>query len=182
MAAGSSALGATWLAMSLPALLSSCQNAWDGVDTTTGMAILTPDEARELEAVVAQLIPSTETPGAREAGVIHFLDSAFGTFLSSYLEPIRAGLPVLASRSADMHAEKPAFSALSDSEQQIVLESLEAETFFGLLQFATVLGMFSHPRYGGNRDKVGWDLLGFDDRHAWQPPFGHYDAEVINGE
>jgi hypothetical protein len=37
--------------------------------------------------------------------------------------------------------------------------------------------MFSSPEYGGNRDKVGFELLGFTDQHAWQPPFGFYDAD-----
>ncbi len=35
--------------------------------------------------------------------------------------------------------------------------------------------MFALPSYGGNRDKAGWHLIGFDDRHFWQPPFGYYD-------
>jgi hypothetical protein len=35
--------------------------------------------------------------------------------------------------------------------------------------------MFAMPSYGGNRDKLGWALIGFQDRHSWQPPFGYYD-------
>jgi hypothetical protein len=35
--------------------------------------------------------------------------------------------------------------------------------------------MFALPSWGGNRDLAGWALLGFDSRHAWQPPFGFYD-------
>ena len=37
--------------------------------------------------------------------------------------------------------------------------------------------MFSLPEYGGNRDKVGYELIGFEDRHAWQSPYGYYDAD-----
>ena len=40
-----------------------------------------------------------------------------------------------------------------------------------------LLGLVALPKYGGNRDKLGWQLLGFEDRHFWQPPFGHYDAD-----
>jgi hypothetical protein len=39
-----------------------------------------------------------------------------------------------------------------------------------------VLGLLALPSYGGNADKLGWKLVGFVDQHAWQPPFGHYDA------
>ena len=37
--------------------------------------------------------------------------------------------------------------------------------------------MFSLPEYGGNRDGVGWKLLGFEDQHVFQPPFGYYDRD-----
>jgi hypothetical protein len=26
---------------------------------------------------------------------------------------------------------------------------------------------------------MGWDLIGFDHRHAWAPPFGYYDADYM---
>ena len=44
------------------------------------------------------------------------------------------------------------------------------------MRFMTLCGFFGMSSYGGNRDNVGWELLGFDGhRGAWQPPFGHYD-------
>jgi len=39
------------------------------------------------------------------------------------------------------------------------------------------LGMFSDPSYGGNRNGIGWELLGFRNDHAYQPPFGYYDRD-----
>ena len=33
------------------------------------------------------------------------------------------------------------------------------------------------PEYGGNRDGVGWRMIGFVDEHAFQPPFGYYDRD-----
>jgi hypothetical protein len=41
----------------------------------------------------------------------------------------------------------------------------------------TVMGVFSDPRHGGNRDHVGARIHGIDHRPAYQPPFGWYDAE-----
>jgi hypothetical protein len=41
----------------------------------------------------------------------------------------------------------------------------------------TVLGLFTMPSYGGNRDGIGWALIGFEDQHAFQPPFGYYDRD-----
>jgi gluconate 2-dehydrogenase gamma chain len=38
-------------------------------------------------------------------------------------------------------------------------------------------GFLGNPSYGGNRDRIGWKLIGFEDRMAYQPPFGYYDAQ-----
>ncbi len=180
LASGGSAFGATWLAMSLPALLASCEQTWDQADGAGGFEVLTLEEATELGAIVAQIIPTTDTPGAREAGVIHFLDAAFGTFFARMLDPIRGGLDAVQAKVAESHESSPMFSSLSDDEQIAVMKGVESESYFGLMRFVTVVGMFSHPKYGGNKGKVGWDMIGFDDRHVWHPPFGHYDEEYRN--
>ena len=44
---------------------------------------------------------------------------------------------------------------------EIDLPSLPATLFFELLWRNTEEGFFADPMYGGNRDKVGWKLLGF---------------------
>jgi hypothetical protein len=38
-----------------------------------------------------------------------------------------------------------------------------------------MLGMFIDPIHGGNFNKVGWKMIGFEDRYSWTPPFGYYD-------
>ncbi|MCC6533385.1 MAG: gluconate 2-dehydrogenase subunit 3 family protein [Burkholderiales bacterium] len=63
------------------------------------------------------------------------------------------------------------FEFLSGSEQDDVLRALEADQvalpslssklFFDLLWRNTEEGYFADPMYGGNRDKVGWKLIGF---------------------
>ena len=40
-----------------------------------------PREAADVEAVAAQIIPTDDSPGAREAGVVYFIDRALATFL-----------------------------------------------------------------------------------------------------
>ncbi len=44
---------------------------------------------------------------------------------------------------------------------KIELESVSSKLFFGLLLRNTEEGFFADPMYGGNRDKVGWRMLGF---------------------
>ena len=50
---------------------------------------------------------------------------------------------------------------------------------FNLMWAMTIFGFFSMEKYGGNRDQVGWELIGFEGGHGpWQYPFGYYDAQV----
>jgi len=46
-------------------------------------------------------------------------------------------------------------------EGKLALESVPARLFFGMLWDNTQEGFFADPVYGGNRDKVGWRLVGF---------------------
>jgi len=46
-------------------------------------------------------------------------------------------------------------------EGTLALASLKAPLFFGLLWDNVQEGFFADPIYGGNRDKVGWKLVGF---------------------
>ncbi len=43
----------------------------------------------------------------------------------------------------------------------VELDSLSSQLFFELLLRNTFEGFFADPMYGGNRDKVGWKLIGF---------------------
>lgn len=46
-------------------------------------------------------------------------------------------------------------------QDKVDLESVPARVFFDLLLRNTEEGFFSDPIYGGNRDKIGWRLIGF---------------------
>jgi gluconate 2-dehydrogenase gamma chain len=69
-----------------------------------------------------------------------------------------------------MQLGKP-FHALSAEQQDDVLRALEEDAieltsvtsrmFFGMLWRNTEEGFFADPLYGGNKDKIGWRLIGF---------------------
>jgi gluconate 2-dehydrogenase gamma chain len=52
-----------------------------------------------------------------------------------------------------------ALKAMEDGKA--AFENFDAKAFFGQLHGITMAGFFADPIYGGNRDKVGWKLLGF---------------------
>lgn len=142
-----------------------------------GAPLLDPAEMADVEAITAQIIPTDTTPGAREVGVAQFIDRALGSFFAPLAPEFRAGFAEFRAGVRKRFPESAAFASLSHAQQVEWLQSIEHSPFFTLMRQLTVLGMFSSPSYGGNRDGLGWQLLGFRDEHVFLPPFGHYDRE-----
>lgn len=171
----SSTAGAAWLAAQWPAVLAAAQDAAAARDAAAAFESLTPEQAADLAAIAAQIIPSDETPGATEAGVVYFIDTALRTFMSAAADPVGKGLRAL-NRKAAAAVAGARFAGLPAATQAELLKAEDATPFFRTVHFMTVAGMFAMPAYGGNQKDAGWKLIGFDHRHAWAPPFGHYDA------
>jgi gluconate 2-dehydrogenase gamma chain len=174
----SSVFGASWLAINMPLILSASQSAVENKEAGAGYENISSEESVELSALVNQIIPSDETPGAAEIGVVYFIDAALGGFMTSAAPEFRQGLEEFQQKTRSAYPDCDRFSALSLEQQTEMLKSVEETPLFGMLHFMTLCGMFCLPSYAGNRNNAGWDLIGFDHRHAWQPPFGYYDATV----
>jgi len=146
--------------------------------------------AAEIEALAAQIIPSDDGPGAKEAGVIFFIDRALATFDQDQRDIYRTGLAAyrsgIATDRTGLAADRTGLAASgagSATEQSGVaaahatgsIAAIEHTEFFEALRRHVVMGFLASPAWGGNRDKVGWKLIGFEDAGAFQPPFGYYD-------
>ena len=57
------------------------------------------------------------------------------------------------------------------------MKAIENTDAFGMLKFYTLAGFFGDPSDGGNKDEIGWKLIGFEDHFYYAPPFGYYDAQ-----
>ena len=112
---------------------------------------------------------------AREAGVVYFIDKSLTTFGKDQQPVFAAGLRVLRDHVARKVRGQTRFSALTPAQQDEVLRGIEQTPFFQTMQFATTAGMFALPSYGGNRDYLGWKLMGQDLVQDYKPPFGYYD-------
>jgi len=135
----------------------------------------TPEEARQMEAVCEQIIPSDDGPGAREAGAVYFIDYALSQ-TEPHLQPIfRAGLKELSGVCAP-----DKFNELSTPQQIAVLKKLERTEFFARARQYTILGFLGDPARHGNRGQVGWKYIGFENPGIFQHPFGYYDAEFLS--
>ena len=139
------------------------------------LTVFTPEQAAEVEAFASRIIPSDGTPGAREAGVVYFIDRGLSTWAKDQKPQFMEGLAKLQRDVGGKFRGQTRLSALTPAQQDEVLRSIENTPFFGNMRFATLSGMFSLPSHGGNRDFVGWKLVGQESALEFKAPFGWYD-------
>lgn len=144
-----------------------------------GTSAFTPEELQVLTAMAARIFPTTDTPGATEAGAANYVDQALADAYQPSLARYRRGLGEL-----DIFCTSTlgaSFAALSAAQQDAVLTDLEAgrigavdggAEFFQLVRRHVLEGVFCEPQYGGNRDLVGWRVVGFPgQRYGYGDPY-----------
>ena len=134
------------------------------------------EQAATIAAFSERLMPGAPgKPGARDAGVLNYIDLALAGAYADLQDFYRRGLAQL-----DAHCRatyKQAFTQLEPARQDEVIAALEqgkasgfawprAQEFFNGVRTHTMEGMFADPLYGGNRDFVGWRLVGFPGAQA----------------
>jgi gluconate 2-dehydrogenase gamma chain len=191
-----SSLSATWVAAHWPAALAAAQQAHNAAQsaTATKFEFFTAEQAAEIEAMVARIIPTDETPGAREAGVVYFIDRALATFASDVRNVYVGGMAEVQAKVREMFPGVEKFSRATAEQQDEVLGSAEDKAvptdrpfaprplvpnFFETLRQHTIAGFLIDPDSDrhGNRDGVGWRVIGRERGHAFQPPFSDYDKD-----
>lgn len=174
-------LNAAWVTANYPAILA----AQDYVRKATQaggvpkLAFFNDAQAAEIDAMTAQIIPTDETPGAREAHCLYFIDQALATFAKNSQPGYIQGLQDLQAKTKQLYPDASKFSALTSEQQIKVLTDIEKTPFFNLVRRHTIIGFFARPVHGGNYDKIGWKLIGYDDSLNHKPPFGYYDAQAL---
>ena len=180
-------VGSTLMRAGVPAIAAVSQAACTARDEGAAFETITAAEAREIIAVAARILPTTDTPGATEAGAVYFFDKALGSFFADQLEFGRKQLAAFQAGIAALYPGAERFSDLDEDDQDAYLKTQEQSPFFQGARILTIFGVFCLSKYGGNRDNIGWKLVGMDGPpHAWSSPFGYYDAEYAkeqqNGE
>lgn len=120
-------------------------------------------ELATLAAVAERILPADEHgPGARELGVLRYLQRALAREYAALVPQYRAGLAALAG-----------FETLSEAEQDEALAELDrrGDPFFALVHRHVLEGAFADPAWGGNAGGAGWALLGYPGpRTEWTEP------------
>lgn len=139
------------------------------------LRFFTEVEALIVAAAVSRIFPSDGFgPGAKEAGVVVFIDrqlaGPYGRDAHRYTEPpFEEGPPEFGYQGKATPREiyreglqkLNGFDLLSSAEQDAALTEIESSLFFSLLRQHTIEGMFCDPVHGGNVDMVGWQMIGF---------------------
>src|ERR1700694_177360 len=119
-------VSAAWVSAHWPQMLSAATRARQVAQSGTAykFEFLTVEEAAEVDAIASRIIPSDDTPGAREAGVIYFIDRALMTFASGDQQKYKEGLPELQSVVREMFPDVVRFSGAAPDQQDEVLRSM----------------------------------------------------------
>jgi gluconate 2-dehydrogenase gamma chain len=168
-------------------------------------------EWETIEEATARIIPTDDDPGAREAGVVRFIDRYLSSVDYIYASADGGGFLKIEGKEVDAWRERmvemqetyrqgirkldesshekfgSVFKDLSDEKQDEILVDLsgrpkpehmkfdtsgehntflqgtfdEGLDFFSALVLHTRQGYYSDPVYGGNKDFVGWKVIGF---------------------
>jgi Gluconate 2-dehydrogenase subunit 3 len=187
-------LTAIWVSSHWPSLCSAATHARNAVQApeTIKLSFFTPAQAKEIDAICARIIPTTDTPGAREAGVVYFIDKALTTFAVEQQNDYRQGLPELGARTHEMFATLDKFSSATPEQQDEVLRSydetaakpsrrpfrgMSGNNFFETVRMHTIVAFLLDPDAGGDPKGVGWTVIGREREHMFHAPFGYYDKD-----
>lgn len=193
---GAAGISTAWLTANWPSMVSAATHAHRTISSPdpAKFEFFKPEEAAEIEAMASRIIPSDETPGAKEAGVIYFIDRALVTFAVDAQKDYREGIAEVQSLVAAKFPGVKKFSSATPDQQDAVLEALSSvkpkitssrrnrpnsssQPFFETLRYHTIAGFLIAPDSDrrGNRDGVGWKVIGRDNEHIFQAPFGALD-------
>jgi len=150
------------------------------------LAFLTRAEAATAAAAMGRIFPDDELgPGAITAGAVYYLDGALAGAESHLQDYYRSGLRRLDAIA--MSRFGAAFAHCGAGQQDELIGAMAADAvpefgrapapprFFDSLRNHTIEGMFSDPAHGGNRDLVGWKLLGYP---GPQPSYSHAEQQL----
>ena len=113
----------------------------------TGWRFLSQEEAETLSTICEQIIPADQSPGARWAGVVRYIDRQLTGAFRMHQRTYRDGL------AAARRLAGPDLAAALSRDKKL-------RPFFELVLAHTMQGFYGDPRHGGNRDYVSWRMLG----------------------
>src|SRR6185369_16692392 len=156
------------------------------------LRFFTAEEARVVAAACERIFPSDASgPGATEAGVVIYIDRQLagpygrdkyrytkGPWVESVAEHGNQGKATPREIYREGIRLLEDFAALPATAQDAKLRAIEKSAFFQLLRRHTLEGLLSDPLHGGNRDMIGWQLIGYPGpRMSYREEIGQHPDE-----
>jgi gluconate 2-dehydrogenase gamma chain len=159
-----------------PEPVSAKKAAPSSAPPTSSHVTLTDAEFDALAAAAERILPRDEDVGAADLGVPPYIDRALADPRMSHVkDDFIRGLEALMRRAQGQY-KKP-FAQLTTEQQDTLLTVFKNSPknsgeghWYELLVVLTMEGAFSDPSYGGNKDRKGWALIGFE---TSEPPPGY---------
>ena len=108
--------------------------------------------------MLESIIPDDDSPGARTASVIHYIDRQLRGHFREHRAAYRDGIA-----AADRLAGGD-FAGAGPERREDVLRQLERDgatkPFFDLVVAHAMQGFYGSPRHGGNEGFASWKMLG----------------------
>jgi gluconate 2-dehydrogenase gamma chain len=121
-----SAAGSTVVLASIPVLGVPVDHS-----LALGCRVFTPAQAATVEAITMQFVPADEDPGAKEAGVVFYIDGLLaGRFGKFFKDRYEHGLAMVDQASSKQFGRD--FVALDHDQQVTILKALESGDAAGL--------------------------------------------------
>ena len=133
----------------------SCGGAGRG-----GWRFFTAAEAQTVEAICEQIIPADRDAGARQAGVVDYIDIQLTRHFKRYQKTYRQGIAAVDRASRAKFGKRFAELAAGQQTEALIEVEENSRTFFDLILTHTRQGFYGDPRHGGNRNMASWKMLG----------------------
>ena len=131
----------------------------------------TAHEASVLAALCDQIVPPDDLPGAVWAGAMEFIDRQLMAHYQNKQGDYRRGLAKVEASAMERFGQ--GFAMLSFTQQTELCLQLEenaapetvwgdesSRDFFHMVVTHTMQAYYGNPRHGGNRDGVGYQVMG----------------------
>ncbi len=138
--------------------------------------VLNQVEVNTLGALVDQIIPADDYPGALDAGALNFIDRQLDGPYNYLLESYQSGVHHLNLLSLELH--KTPFHGLEWNTRTRLLELVEAgqvpehlwnpasaRSFFNMVLDHTRQSYYGSPRHGGNQNYASYRMMGIEYPH-----------------
>ncbi len=140
-----------------------------------------------MTAAVDRILPKDQDPGALEADVPEYIDRILQSKeLRRMKDDFLGGLNALDRRATKRFGKGFAFCEAAQMDELLgEFKDYEGKAgdakWYEILLVLTMEGFLGDPSYGGNKNRVGWDLVGYDivGKQAAPPEKGYDGAHNL---